>query len=71
MIYVLSTDLGLCRMQDCERLAEWQKHVSERPSVGKTCVSGKEGMDYPEFLLWVYARYANGTALSTSAADFR
>jgi hypothetical protein len=58
-------------LQECRQLQAWLREASQRPAVQASCVSGKPGLSYHNFLIWVYQRYANASALSTSAADFK
>ena len=61
----------LLAVQECSRLAAWWQRTKSRPSVQTASELGREGMEYDEYLLWVYERYADASAKSTSAADFR
>ena len=58
-------------MQDCPKLAGWVQEASKRASVQETSVSPKPDLSYQKYLMWVYQRYADGSAKSTSAADFK
>lgn len=58
-------------IQDCPKLARWWQHAKGRSSVQKASESGNAGLDHNEYLIWVYERYADASARSTSAADFK
>ena len=58
-------------VQGCRQLHAWVAEASQRPSVQASCTSGRPGLSYDNYLIWVYQRYANASALSTSAADFK
>jgi hypothetical protein len=58
-------------LQECSKLAAWVQEVSKRASVQETSVSAKPELSYEKYLVWVYERYADGSAKSTSAADFK
>lgn len=68
----LAAGLIMCEpLQECPKLAAWVQEASKRASVQQTLVSGKSGLSYDKYLVWVYERYADGSAKSTSAADFK
>ena len=61
----------LLTLQECPKLAAWVQEVCKRASVQETSVSAKPELSYQNYLTWVYQRYADASAKSTSAADFK
>ncbi|KAK9915028.1 hypothetical protein WJX75_003796 [Coccomyxa subellipsoidea] len=68
---VLQHYRGFSLPSECSKLAAWVQEVSKRASVQETSVSAKPELSYEKYLVWVYERYADGSAKSTSAADFK
>ncbi len=68
--FKFSTDM-FTDLQDCPKLARWWQHAKGRPSIRTASESGNSALDYDEYLIWVYERYADASAKSTSAADFK
>ena len=53
------------------QLAGWAQRASQRPSVLDSEVAPPGAQDYSAALLQHYSRYADATANSTSARDFK
>lgn len=53
------------------QLNRWWVAALQRPSVGGSFKAPEEGSSYKEKLLEHYQRYADGSANSTSARDFK
>ena len=66
-----TTEVAACP-QECRKLAAWNQRASKRQSVQQTC-GGAEGSSatYKDQLLEHYRRYADASANSTSAHDFK
>ena len=71
-IFILEHYRGFGLPKDCQKLAAWSARATKRQSVQET-FTGAEGStaSYEDQLLEHYSRYADASANSTSAHDFR
>ncbi|KAL3146074.1 hypothetical protein ABBQ38_015423 [Trebouxia sp. C0009 RCD-2024] len=71
-LFILEHYRGFGLPAECQRLAAWQQRASKRQSVVDTCTGSEESKAiYHEQLLQHYSRYADASANSTSAHDFK
>ena len=71
-LFILEHYRGFGLPEACSKLAAWHERVSKRQSVQDT-FTGAEGStaSYQDQLLEHYSRYADASANSTSARDFK
>lgn len=69
-MYILKHYRGFELPARCSRLNAWYANATKRPAVQKT-LKAPEGTEYEAALLEHYSKYANATANSTSAKDFK
>lgn len=71
-IFILEHYRGFGLPNDCQKLAAWHNRSSKRQSVVDTCTGAAESKaSYEDQLLEHYSRYADASANSTSAHDFK
>ena len=71
-IFILEHYRGFGLPVDCQKLAAWHRRASKRKSVMDTCTGASESKaSYQDQLLEHYSRYADASANSTSAHDFK
>lgn len=71
-IFILEHYRGFGLPKDCQKLAAWSARATKRQSVQETFTGAEDSKaSYEDQLLEHYSRYADASANSTSARDFR
>lgn len=71
-LFILEHYRGFGLPANCQKLAAWHHRACKRQSVMDTCIGSSESKaSYHDQLLEHYSRYADASANSTSAHDFK